>query len=96
MHTDPEENGILLPTGDSTPKSPSSAAATHKTSSLQGASVALGCVAGLVLGLGVGGLLALLIDASMPEVRAVVVLHSALAATLTGGWTAPCLLSDDP
>jgi hypothetical protein len=59
-----------------------------------GRSIAIGCGLGFVGGLGLGFCIAVLLGGFTEETAAIVVLHTTLAMTIMGGWTAPSLMPE--
>jgi hypothetical protein len=53
---------------------------------------ALGCLAGVLMGGGLGACIVVLLGNSSPGMSAIVMLHSVLAMVVMGAWTAPSLL----
>jgi hypothetical protein len=60
-----------------------------------GGAVLGGSVAGLLAGIGLGGLIVVLSGNFSLVTALIVVIHAAAAMMLMGGWSAPALLSRD-
>ena len=59
-----------------------------------GRSIALGCIVGLVGGLGLGLCIVVLLGGFTQETSMIVVMHTSLAMMIMGGWTAPSLMPE--
>jgi hypothetical protein len=61
----------------------------------EGAAIGLGSSVGFLIGAGFGGGISFLLEGFPLDVTLIVVLHTAVAMMLMGGWTAPALLPRD-
>jgi len=61
----------------------------------EAAAIACGSAAGLLAGAGFGGAIIILLGGFSLDVALIVILHTAVAMMLMGGWTAPSLLPRD-